>query len=105
MNVAKDGVDERIAALIAAFPIEDIWLLEAGAARECGLEKPVNFIVVVPDGSEPHTVESAAVELIRARPEWNGTDLFVFPLSAVSRTPRPLLLKMALISGKNVYSK
>lgn len=105
MNVAKDGLDERLATLIAAFPVEDIWLLEAGAARECGLKKPVNLIMILPDGSEAHVVERGAIELIRARPEWNETDLFVFSLSALSRTPRPLLLKMALTSGENVYSK
>ena len=105
MNTAKDDLDERLATLIAAFPVEDIWLLEVGSARECGLAKPVNLIVIIPDGSEAYVVECAAIELIRARPEWNETDLFVFPLSALSRTPRPLLLKMALTSGENVYSK
>jgi hypothetical protein len=105
VNVAKDGLDELLTTLIEAFAVEDIWLLEAGSARECGLTKPVNLIVIVPDGSEAHVVERAAIELIRARPQWNETDLFVFPLSGLSRTPRPLLLKMALTSGENIYSK
>ena len=105
MNVAQDRLDECVAALVGGFPVEDIWLLEAGAAKECALEKPANLIVIVPDTSEPHVVESAASELIRQRPEWNAMDVFVFPLSAVTRIPRPLLVKMALTSGRNLYCR
>ena len=105
MNVAQDYLGECVAALVKGFPVEDIWLLEAGTARECALEKPVNLIVIVPDESEAHIVESAAIELIRQRPEWNGIDVFAFPLSTVTRVPRPLLVKMALTSGRNIYCK
>jgi hypothetical protein len=105
MNVAQDFLDGCVTALVKGFPVEDIWLLEAGTAKECALEKPVNLIVIVPDESEAHVVEGAATELIRKRPEWSGIDVFAFPLSAITRIPRPLLVKMALTGGRNIYCK
>jgi hypothetical protein len=105
MKLAEEHLDQCVAALIADFPVEDVWLLEAGAANECALEKPLNLIVIVPDACEAHVVESAACKVIRTRPEWSKIDLYVFPMSAITRIPRPLLVKMALKSGRNIYCK
>ncbi|HET9523152.1 MAG TPA: hypothetical protein VFO90_02910 [Terrimicrobiaceae bacterium] len=105
MNTVPEVVDDCVAALVKAFPIEDVWLLEANSARECELESPVNLVVVVPDESEAHVIERAAVEMVRERPEWNEIDVFVFPLSVITRIPRPLLVKMALTGGRNIYCK
>jgi hypothetical protein len=105
MKLAEEHLKECVAALIADFPVEDVWLLEAGAANECALEKPLNLIVIVPDECQAYAIESAACEVIRRRPEWNKIDLHVFPLSAITRIPRPLLVKMALTSGRNIYCK
>lgn len=105
MNATQDTLKECVAALVTGFPVEDIWLLEAAKAKECGLKKPTNLILVVSDGSEPSVVESSASELIQARPEWGEVEVFVFSLSTMTRIPRPLLLKMALTSGRNIYCK
>ena len=105
MSSAQDVVDDCVAALVKAFPIEDIWLLEANAAKECELDSPINLIVVVPDESEAHVIERAAVEMVRGRPEWNEIGVFAFPLSVITRIPRPLLVKMALTGGRNIYCK
>ena len=105
MNTMQDLADDFVASLAAAFPIEDVWLLEAKAAKECELDSPINLIVIVPDDSEAHLIESAAVEMIRKRPEWSEIDVFAFPLSVITRIPRPLVVKMALTSGRNIYSK
>jgi hypothetical protein len=103
MNTTQDVAEDCVAALAKAFPLEDVWLLEAKAANECELDSPINLIVIVPDDSEAHLIESAAVEMIRKKPEWSEIDVFAFPLSVITRTPRPLLVKMALTSGRNVY--
>ena len=105
MSSAQDVVGDCVAALVKAFPIEDIWLLEANAAKECALDTPINLIVVVPDESEAHAIERTAVEMVRGRPEWNEIGVFVFPLSVITRIPRPLLVKMALTGGRNIYCK
>jgi hypothetical protein len=105
MNTVQDLVSNCVAALVESFPIEDIWMLEAKAAKECGLESPVNLIVIVPDESQADSIEKAAIEMVRKRPEWSEIDIFAFPLSVITRIPRPLLVKMALSSGRNVYCK
>ena len=105
MNTMQDLTGDCVAALVETFPIEDVWLLEARAAKECELDSPINLIVIVTDDSEAHVIESAAIEMIRKRPEWSEIDVFAFPLSVITRTPRPLLVKMALTSGRNVYCK
>ena len=105
MSVTQANVDECVAVLVAGFPIEDIWLLEPAKAKECHLDKPVNLIVIVTEGSEPHVISTGIEELIRKRPEWSEIELFVFPLSAITRIPRPLLVKMALSAGTNIYSR
>ena len=99
------NVDECVAALLARFPIEDIWLLDPARAKECHLDKPVNLIVIVTEGSEPHLISTGVDELIGGRADWSEIDVFVFPLSAITRIPRPLLVKMALSAGNNVYSR
>ena len=105
MSVTQANVDECVAVLVAGFPIEDIWLLEPAKAKECHLDKPVNLIVIVTEGSEPHVISTGIEELIRKRPEWSEIEVFVFPLSAITRIPRPLLVKMALSAGTNIFSK
>jgi hypothetical protein len=105
MSATQINVDECVAALIAGFPIDDIWLLEPARAKECHLDKPINLIVIVTEGSEPHVISAAVEELIRKRADWSGIGVFVFPLSAITRIPRPLLVKMALSAGTNIYSK
>jgi hypothetical protein len=105
MSVTQANVDECVVALVAGFPIEDIWLLEPARAKECHLDKSVNLIVIVTGGSEPHLISAGIEDLIRKRADWSGIDVFVFPLSAITRIPRPLLVKMALSAGTNIYSK
>ena len=56
MSVTQANVDECVAALVAGFPIEDIWLLEPARAKECHLDKSVNLIVIVTEGSEHHLI-------------------------------------------------
>src|ERR1700742_145746 len=105
MSVIRANVDECVAALVASFPIEDIWLLEPTKAKECHLDKPNNLITIVTEGSEPHLISAAIEDLIRKRADWSSIDVFVFPFSAIARIPRPLLVKMALSGGTNIYSK
>jgi hypothetical protein len=105
MTVTQVKLDECVAALVASFPIEDIWLLEPAKAKECHLDKPINLIVIAIEGSEPHVVSSGIEEVIRKRADWSGIDAFVFPISAITRIPRPLLVKIALSAGTNIYSK
>ncbi len=105
MSATQVNLDECVTALAAGFPVEEMWLLEPGRAKECHLDKPLNLIVIVAEGSEPHVISTAMEELIRTRTEWSGIDVFVFPFSAIMRIPRPLLVKMALSAGTNIYSK
>src|SRR5262245_60739550 len=105
MSVTPVKLDECVAALVAGFPVEDIWLLEPARAKECHLDKPVNLIVIATEGSEPHVVSTGMEELIRKRTDWSDIDVFVFPFSAIMRIPRPLLVKMALSAGTNIYSR
>ena len=105
MTTVPDLVSDCIAALVESFPIEDIWMLEAKAAKECELESPLNLVLIVPDDSQAEVIERAAIEMVRKRPEWSDIDVFAFPLSVITRIPRPLLVKMALSSGRNVYCK
>ena len=69
------------------------------------MESPINLFLIVPDVSEAHVIESAALEMVRKRPEWSDIDVFAFPLSVITRIPRPLLVEMALTSGRNIYCK
>jgi hypothetical protein len=105
MSLTPANVDECVAALVASFPIEEIWFLEPAKAKECHLETPTNLIIIVTEGSEPHLISAAVDEFIRKRADWSDIDVFVFPFSAITRIPRPLLVKMALSGGTNVYSK
>jgi hypothetical protein len=105
MNTAHDLVGDCVSALVEKFPIEDIWLLEAKAAKECQLDSPINLIVIVSDDSEADVIEKAAIEMVRKRPEWSEIEVFAFPLAVITRIPRPLLVKMALTSGRNIYCK
>ena len=40
MKTMQDLAGDCAAALAAAFPVKDVWLLEAKAAKECELESP-----------------------------------------------------------------
>lgn len=100
MTTSLSVVQPCVAALNQAFPIEDIWLLESGRAPECRLEKPHNLIVIVPDHAGAHELEAEARRILEFAPE---VEVFVLPLTAIMRTPRPLLIKMAFLAGENVY--
>ncbi len=65
MSTMRNLADDCVAALLKAFPIEDVWLLEAKAAKECALQSPINLFLIVPDVSEAHAIESAALEMVR----------------------------------------
>jgi hypothetical protein len=101
MTAIPPTVAASVDALVNAFPVEDIWYLEAGDAPECGLERPRNLIVAVRDGEEAHLIEPR----MRARLADAGEDVHVFPLAAFERIPRPLLVKMALTHGESVYRR
>lgn len=96
-------LDDCITALVKDFQVEDIWLLKSDAAKECRLDSLLNLIVIVPDAEDAHDVEKKARDLIQQCFGGEGMDVFVFPLSVITRTPRPLLIKMALTHGKNIY--
>ena len=64
-------------ALIASFPIEDIWLLEPARAKECHLDKPVNLIAIVIEGLNLMSFSTDIEELMRKRPDWSRIDVFV----------------------------
>ena len=100
MTISLPVVQECVDALKQAFPIEDIWLLESGRAPECRLEKLHNLIVIVPDQAGAHEWEAKARRLLGFAPE---VEVFVLPLTAIMRTPRPLLVKMAFLAGENIY--
>lgn len=103
MNAAEPLVDDCIASLLASFPIEDIWLLDPGTAKECLLEEKLSFVVIVPDAPEIWKIERKARELIRKEFPDADIGIHIFPQSAMFQTPRPLLVKMAFTGGKNVY--
>ncbi|HRJ71592.1 MAG TPA: hypothetical protein PLS03_05170 [Terrimicrobiaceae bacterium] len=101
MTAIPSSVAASVEILVKAFPVEDIWYLEAGDAPECGLERPHNLIVAVRDGEEAHRLEPA----MRARLQDAAEDVHVFPLAAFERIPRPLLVKMALTHGESVFRR
>ncbi len=96
-------VADYVHALVSHFSIEDIWLLEAGQAPECYLDKTYNLIVITRGTAEPHKVEEAARTMLKEQFGNADVDIYVFPLDAIMRIPRPLLIKMALQSGENIY--
>jgi hypothetical protein len=96
-------VTKFVEVLVSQFPIEDIWLLEAGNAPECYLDKPYNLIVITRGTVEPHKLEAEARALLHEKFGEAEVDVYAFPLDAIMRIPRPLLIKMALQSGENVY--
>lgn len=96
-------VAKYVEALTSELSLEDIWLLESGSAPECYLEKAHNLILITRGASEPHHVEAEARDLLNKKFPEADVDVFAFPLDAIMRIPRPLLIKMALQSGENVY--
>lgn len=104
MKIAPPIAD-CVAVLTKEFPVEDIWLLEAGQSVEWALEKPRNLLVIVPDDADAHVLNAKAGELLRQRLGETDIDVHVFPQSAIARMPRPLLVKMALTGGRNIYSR
>jgi len=105
MQTAPHPVEECVSALATAFPIEDIWLLERDAANECALDGEHNLIIVVPGSQNVAHTEAAVREVLRHQFKNSGIEAYVFPLSAVERIPRPLLVKMALTSGERIYCR
>jgi len=103
MNATVPHLDECVTALVKAFPVEDIWLLEREAANECELDAEHNLIVAVPDSQAAHKVEAEVQKLLAQQFAGAGIEAFVFPLSAIDRIPRPLMVKMALTSGERIY--
>ena len=97
------SVAKYVDALVSELPIEDIWLLEAGRAPECYLEKTHNLIIITRGSAEPHKIEAEARALLKAKFGEADVDAYAFPLDAIMRIPRPLLIKMALQSGENIY--
>ncbi len=98
---ATTSFAEEIKTLTSKFPVEDVWLLEAHG--EDFLDAPLNLIVIVSEKAEAHRLEKDMKSKLSLKP--GEVDLFAFPLSAVERTPRPLMVKMALSRGCNIYRK
>lgn len=92
---------EACAVLLAkSFPVEDIWSLTTEDAHECGLETPENLVVIVRRGSEAHEIEQEANLLVQKELPDAQIGIHVFSIMAIERTPRPLLVKMALRHGE-----
>lgn len=98
---ATTSFAEEIKTLTSKFPVEDVWLLEAHG--EDFLNAPLNLIVIVAESSEAHSLEKEMQSALGLKA--GEVDLFAFPLSAVERTPRPLMVKMALSRGRNIYRR
>jgi len=103
MTATDPLIEDCVDVLVEAFPVEDIWLLEASDAKECELDDPLNLVIMVPDEEESHLIEHKAVELMQKTFPDFKVGIYVFPLSVLFRTPRPLMVKMALTSGKSIY--
>ena len=103
MNAIVPRVEDCVEVLVKAFPVEDIWLLERNAANACELDAEHNLIVVVPESEAAHKVEAEMQKLLAQEFAGSGIEAFVFPLSAIDRIPRPLMVKMALTSGERIY--
>lgn len=103
MKVLPPHIDECVSALLKAFPVEDVWLLDRDDANECGLDTSHALIVAVSDGESAHERENEARALFQQKSIGRDFSVFVFPLSTIERIPRPLLVKMALTSGERVY--
>lgn len=101
MNATASRFEQEIKTLTSQFPIEDIWLLEAHG--EDFLEAPQNLIVIVPENAEAHLLEKEMKTAVGF--DGQSADLFAFPLSAIERIPRPLMVKMALSRGQNIYRR
>lgn len=103
MNAIPLQIDECVNALIGAFRVEDIWMLEASAYPDSDLD-PVTLIVIVPQDEAAHEIEAAATTYLRDICGANAPAVAVFNISAIERLPRPLLVKMALSKGIRIHS-
>lgn len=103
MKSTEPLVDEFIAALVEAFPVEDIWYLDSRTAKECRLGEEANLVIIVSAGGEASKIEKEATALIRKKFPGTPVGIHVFPQSAMFQTPRPLLVKMAFTGGQHVY--
>ena len=103
MKSTEPSVDEYIAPLVEAFPVEDIWYLNSRTAKECRLREEVNLVVIVSARMEASKIEEEATALIRKKFPGTPVGIHVFPQSAMFQTPRPLLVKMAFAGGRHVY--
>jgi len=103
MKATEPLVDEYVASLVKAFPVEDIWYLDSRTAKECRLREEVNLVVIVSAGEEAFRIEEEATAMIRKKFPGTPVGIHVFPQSAMFQTPRPLLVKMAFAGGRHVY--
>ena len=101
MNATASRFEQEVKTLTTRFPVEDIWLLEAQG--EDFLEASQNLIVIVPEDAEPHLLEKEMKATLGA--DGKSLDIFAFRLSAIERIPRPLMVKMALSRGQNIYRR
>lgn len=101
MNAKAPRFGQEVKTLTSTFPVEDIWLLEADG--EDFLEAPHNLIVIVPEDAGAHILEKKMKAALKV--DEKSLDLFAFPLSAIERIPRPLMVKMALSRGRNLYRR
>jgi len=105
MKSTEPLVDEFIAALVEAFPVEEIWYLDSSTAKECRLREAVNLVVIVSPGGEASMIEGKADALIREKFPGARVGIHAFPQSAMCQTPRPLLVKMAFSSGHHIFCR
>jgi len=101
MNATAPRFEQEVKILKDSFPVEDIWLLEAQG--EDFLEASQNLIVIVPEDAESHLLEKKMQSALGT--DGKSLDVFAFPLSAIERIPRPLMVKMALSRGRNIYRR
>lgn len=103
VNADDPLLADCVSTLVREFPVEDVWLLERSQASECGLDCELNLIVVASPEAEAHTLEPAVRQRAAALDPSGSLAVFVFPHTVIDRLPRPLLVKMALSSGRSLY--
>jgi len=103
MTMSTPTIDQCVRALVKDFSVEDIWVLEAAKARECGLSDKLQLVVFVSEGEEPDVIEVQALRSMRE--QFGDVGVHVFSHTAMFQIPRPLLVKMAFSSGRQVFSR
>lgn len=105
MKVLPDALATCVKNLAAAFPVEDIWLLERGDGGEWLFAAEKVLVVFVPEGEMADEREELARDTVRASALTNTPEVHVLPLTALERVPRPLIAKLALTRGQRVYCR